>query len=267
MSAVTTTTRSRSTASEGTSAVQSVDRAITILEILASRGETGVTDIADTIGVHKSTAFRLLSVLEQRGLAEQVTERGKYRLGFRMVVLAHAAARQMDLTELCRPLCQWLADQVGETVNVALLDDDAAVNVVQVRGPKAVSSHNWIGQRTPLHATSSGKVLLADLPLERREAIYRNGLAQLTAHTISDTDRLEAQLAEVRTLGYAYTIEELEDGLSAVAAPVRSGEGRVAAAISVSAPSYRLGPEHIPEVAALVRTAADRASVELGALA
>jgi len=247
-------------------AVQSVDRAIAILELLAARGETGVTEIAAELGVHKSTAFRLLSVLERRGLAEQVTERGKYRLGFRMVVLAHAAARQLDITQLARPVCEWLAEQVGETVNLAVLDEDAAVNVVQVRGTRAVSSYNWIGQRTPLHATSSGKVLLASLPEERRRAIYLAGLSALTPKTICDETALEAELQRVRTDGYAYTIEELEEGLNALAAPVRSDTGEVIAAISVSAPSYRMSLDAIRRIAELVVKAADEVSAEIGGL-
>jgi len=246
--------------------VQSVDRAVAILELLAANGEMGVTEIAAALGVHKSTAFRLLSVLERRGLSEQVSERGKYRLGFRMVVLAHAAARQLDITQLARPVCEWLAEQVGETVNLAVLDGDAAVNVVQVRGTKAVSSHNWIGQRTPLHATSSGKVLLASLEEERRRALYKTGLPALTPRTVCDEATLQAELERVRAEGYAYTIEELEEGLNALAAPVRSDDGAVVAAISVSAPSYRMGLDAIHRLAELVVKAADEVGAQLGGL-
>lgn len=253
-------------AKDGDAPVQSVDRAIAILELLAARGETGVTEIAAALGVHKSTAFRLLSVLERRGLTEQVSERGKYRLGFRMVVLAHAAARQLDITQLARPVCEWLAEQVGETVNLAVLDDDAAVNVVQVRGTKAVSSYNWIGQRTPLHATSSGKVLLASLGKDRRQALYEAGLPAFTPKTICDGAALEAELERVRAKGYAYTIEELEEGLNALAAPVRSDDGAVVASISVSAPSYRMGLDAIHRLAELVVKAADEVSAALGGL-
>ena len=143
------------------SSVQSVDRAIAILEILAREGATRVTDLANALDVHKSTAFRLLTALEQGGLVEQSGDRGRYRLGFGVVRLAGAATAQLDLAKESRRVCQRLAEQVGETVNVAVPQDGYAVNISQARGPSAISGHNWVGQRTPSHATSSGKVLLA----------------------------------------------------------------------------------------------------------
>jgi DNA-binding MarR family transcriptional regulator len=114
--------------------VQSVDRALAILEILAGRGEVGVTEIAAELGVHKSTAFRLIAVLESRDLVEQLADRGKYRLGFGVVRLAGATVAQLDLAKESRRTCEELAADLGETVNVAILDADRAVNVSQVRG-------------------------------------------------------------------------------------------------------------------------------------
>src|SRR5919107_274434 len=145
-------------------AVQSVDRALSVLEILATHGEAGVTEVAAELGVHKSTAFRLVAVLESRGFVEQLADRGKYRLGFGIVRLAGAAAVQLDITQGGPPICEALAADLEETVNIAILDSDRAVNISQVRGPAALSTHNWVGQGTPLHATSSGKVLLAHAP-------------------------------------------------------------------------------------------------------
>ncbi len=143
--------------------IRSVDRAIDVLEYLAERDDGAVTDLAAALGVHKSTAFRLLAVLEARGLVEQVSERGRYRLGFGLVRLAGVTAARLDLVEQSRPITRRLALEIGETVNVARLEAEAVVNVDQVRGSAAVTTHNWVGQRTPLHATSSGKVLLAYL--------------------------------------------------------------------------------------------------------
>ena len=134
-----------------------------MLEVLAARGEAGVTEVAREIAVHKSTAFRLLGALEGRGLVEQTGHRGKYRLGFGLIPLAGAVTDRLDVVQQCRAECTRLADELGETVNVAVLRDHFAVNVDQARGPSAVATHNWIGQLTPLHCTSSGKVLLAHL--------------------------------------------------------------------------------------------------------
>jgi DNA-binding IclR family transcriptional regulator len=107
------------------SAVQSVDRAVSVLEILARLGEAGVTEIAEELDVHKSTAFRLLGVLENRGLVTQAKDRGKYYRGAALLRLAGAAAVRLDISQEGVPVCRELADELGETVNIAVLDDDA----------------------------------------------------------------------------------------------------------------------------------------------
>ena len=244
--------------------VQSVDRALTVLEILGSRGEAGVTEIAAELGVHKSTAFRLVAVLESRGFVEQLVDRGKYRLGFGIVRLAGATAAQMDLSREGRRTCEELAVDLGETVNIAILDGDRVVNISQARGAGAITSYNWVGQGTPLHATSSGKVLLAFAPEEVHKALLGGRLERFTDSTVTDRDALERELREIERRGWGATAEEFELGLNAVAAPVRDAEGRVVAAVSVSGPSFRLSAESFDRVAARVIAAADGLSRRLG---
>lgn len=246
------------------SQVQSVDRALTILEILARHGDLGVTEIAADLGVHKSTAFRLVSALEQHRLVEQLSERGKYRLGFGIVRLAGAATARMNLAEESRPFCRQLAAEFNETVNIAVLDSDAAMNIAQEQGSATVTAQNWIGKRTPLHATSSGKVLLAWASREQLGGILDRGLGKFTPHTITSHAALRAELDRVRGQGWACTEEELEIGLNAVAAPIRGPEGTVLAAISISGPSYRLTADSFPGVAARLRSSASEISAQLG---
>lgn len=244
--------------SEPRSPVQSVDRALEILDYLARHGEAGVTDLAAHLGVHKSTAFRLLAALEARGLVEQPGVR--YRLGVGLMRLAAAVPEQRDLTGACRRACEELADECGETVNVAVAHGGAAVNIDQVHGGgSALVSHNWIGERTPLHATSSGKVLLA-----YGVAALPERLDELTPATVTDPAALAGQLAEVRRTGVAVARDELEPGLTATAAPVRGHDGRVVAAISVSGPSFRLDGAKLVAAGKAVVRAADEASRRLG---
>lgn len=231
------------------SAVQSVDRAVSVLEILARHGEAGVTEIADELDVHKSTAFRLLGVLENRGLVAQAKDRGKYYLGAGVLRLAGAAAVRLDISQEGVPVCRELADELGETVNIAVLDDDAAVNIMQARGTASVTAQNWLGRRTPLHATSSGKVLLAHMPPTLREGLLARALPRFTERTITGASVLRGELEAVVEQGYGLTIEELELGLAAVATPIRAHDGKVIAAISVSGPVYRLNGDRLPEVA------------------
>lgn len=229
--------------------VQSVDRAVSVLEILARRGEAGVSEVAAEIDVHKSTAFRLLGALEARGLVEQATERGKYRLGFGIVRLAGAVTGRIDITQVGRPVCERLAEELGETVNIAILEEQYAINLCQVRGPAAVTAHNWVGQLTPLHATSSGKVLLAHLPAKRRvQLLAEAGLKKYTPSTLTARTKLEKNLVEALDRGYAMTLEEYELGLHAMAAPIRDRDGVVIAAISASGPSYRFTEERMREL-------------------
>src|SRR5918911_5213464 len=177
--------------------VQSVDRALSVLEILAAQGEAGVTEVAAELGVHKSTAFRLVAALESRGFVEQLADRGKYRLGFGIVRLAGAAAAQLDIAREGRPVCEALAADLEETVNIAILDTDRAVNISQVRGPAALSTHNWVGQGTPLHATSSGKVLLAYAPDSIRKDVLSRELPRFAPGTITDPEVLREQLDRI----------------------------------------------------------------------
>ncbi|MGC9441319.1 IclR family transcriptional regulator [Streptomyces sp. WG5] len=244
--------------------MQSVDRAVSVLEILARHGEAGVTEIADELDVHKSTAFRLLGVLENRGLVAQEKERGKYYLGAGVLRLAGAAAVRLDISQEGVPVCRELADELGETSNIAVLDDDAAVNVMQARGTASVTAQNWLGRRTPLHATASGKVLLAHLPPTLREGLLARPLHRFTEHTVTGAAVLRGELEAVAGQGYAITQEELEIGLAAVAAPVRSHDGKVIASISVSGPVYRLTPDRLPGLAKRVLAAGVELSRRMG---
>jgi DNA-binding IclR family transcriptional regulator len=251
----------------GEGGVQSVDRAVSALEILAQRGEAGVSEVATDIGVHKSTAFRLLAALEERELVEQTQERGKYRLGFGILRLASAVPGRLDVTRQGRPVCEQLAVRLGETVNIAVRRSHFVVNVDQVRGPTAVGAHNWVGELTPLHATSSGKVLLAYMsPEDRREMLKTAGLARLTGHTITSYAELEKQIEAVPRDGYACSIEELEEGLNAVAAPIYNHTGEVIAALSVSGPVYRFTRARLEAVIPDVVATAGAISQRMGHL-
>jgi DNA-binding IclR family transcriptional regulator len=248
--------------------VQSVDRAVAVLEVLARRGEAGVSEVAAEIAVHKSTAFRLLVALEARALVEQAGNRGKYRLGVGLLRLAGAVSDQLDVVRQGRDVCTRLATELGETVNVAVLQEHFAVNVDQARGASTVVTHNWIGRLTPVHCTSSGKVLIAHLDRDQRaELLAASGMPELTRHTVTTPDRLDEQLAGVREAGYAVSVEEYEVGLNAVAAPVRDRSGAVIAAISVSGPSYRLDEARIRQLVAPLLAGTAEISRRMGYLA
>jgi DNA-binding IclR family transcriptional regulator len=227
--------------------VQSVDRALQILEILARDGHAGVSDIADEMGVHKSTVSRLLGSLVSREIVRQNNDRGKYQLGFGILRLASSIPGRLSLVHEARPILESLADQYKETVNLAVLRSNYAVNVDQAMGPSTLATSDWVGSLTPLHATSSGKVLLAALPVEERSRILQEvGLPARTPRTITDRDTLENQLLDVSHNGYAVVHEEFEIGLTAVAVPVYNHFGTVIGSVSISGPAFRFDPENTP---------------------
>jgi DNA-binding IclR family transcriptional regulator len=241
-----------------------VDRAVTILEILARDGEAGVTEVARELEVHKSTVSRLLAALGRRELVAQDAARGKFRLGIGIVRLAGAVGRTLDPVQESRPVCRALATEVGETVNLVILSGRDALYLDQVAGPAALSPHNWAGKRIPLHATSDGKVLLAYLPEDKLAGCLTPPLRRFTDRTITTLDEFPGVLAEVRQRGFATAVDELETGLTAVAAPVRNAEGDVVASISASGPTFRIPAGRIGPVAESVRRAAAEVSRRLG---
>jgi len=244
--------------------VQSVDRALTILTLLAKRGELGVTEIAKGLGVHKSTAFRLVATLERHDIVSQTEDRGKYRLGVGVLRLAGATRVRLDLVQESRPVTLELAARVGETVNVVVLSGQEALYLDQVAGPSALQMHMWAGQRVPLHATSNGKVLLAFATPGTPARLLHDPLARFTDRTVGTVAELEAELEVVRAQGYAVAVDELEQGLTAVSAPVFGIDGHVVASVSASGPSFRIPAGRLAEVADAVQAAADGISRRLG---
>ena len=243
--------------------VQSVERAVTILEILARSGEAGVTEMAGEIGVHKSTAFRLVSTLEKSGLVEQSEDRGKYRLGVGLLRLAGATTARLDVVQEARPICRKLSADTGETVNIAVLSDRSAFYLDQFSGSSALQPHNWVGQHIPLHATSNGKVLLCELPDDELARIVTS-MPSYTENTITTKKRLRRELEEVRVQGYAIATDELEIGLAAMAAPIRNAHGDVIASLSISGPTFRLGDARLRELQPMLTGAATEVSHRLG---
>jgi DNA-binding IclR family transcriptional regulator len=253
----------------GGGAVQSVDRALRILELLASQGVLGVTEIAGLLSVHKSTASRLLATLEAHGLAEQVPDRGRYRLGVGVLRLAGATRARLDLVQESRPVTHLLAAELGETVNVVILVGRETLYLDQVSGTSALQIHNWVGARNPVHATANGRVLLAGLEPGERDALLADllgpagELPRLTDRTMTAPDTLASALAEVTDRGYAIARDELEIGLTAVAAPIRGVDGGVIASISASGPTFRLA-DRLDSVARAVVAAAAEVSRRMG---
>jgi len=248
---------------EGTG-LQSVARGVRALELIAEHGELGVTELGRRLGVHKATASRLVATLAESGLVERDPASEKYRLGFGLIRLAGAAMAGLDLVRTAHPIEEDLAERTRETVNLGVLSGGAVVYVDQVSGTRSIVGVSWVGRRSPLHCTSNGKVLLAAMPDADRERLLSAPLERATRRTIVDVGALLGELREIRRRGYAQTVEELEEGLNAVAAPVRQADGQVIAALSVSGPAFRMRPVDLPRMARLTVDSANAVSRRLG---
>jgi DNA-binding IclR family transcriptional regulator len=244
--------------------VQSVDRAVSVMEFLSRRGWSGVTEVAKELDIHKSTAYRLLTTLRDRRLVEQDTATEKYRLGFGLVLLARTVRADLDILRCARPVCERLSERTRETVTIAVLEGDDAVVIHQSISRASALGVDWTGRHTPLHATAAGKIFLAYMPEDQIQRILEGPLERFTENTIVDPASLTGHARKILDAGYGYTVEELEVGLNAVGAPIRGADGSVVGAVSVSGPAFRLPPDALPEIGELSKLSAAEISRCLG---
>ena len=246
---------------ERNNVVQTVDRALQMLAAFTADGQQlRVTDFTALLGVHKSTASRLAATLEAHGFLERVPSGEAFRLGPEVTRLGLLALCGRNLVSDARPAMEALASDTGETVTLSVLAGTEVAIIAQVNGRYFIGATEWVGKRTPLHASSDGKVLLAFGSPDLGDA----PLQPLTEHTITRASELQRQVERVRRDHWAAAIGEFEVGMNGVASPVFDGAGHCVAALCVSGPSYRLPPQRLPELARLCRQASDEISARLG---
>src|SRR4051794_13848783 len=239
---------------------QAIDRAAQLLVlVLTAERPSGLGELAQAAELPKSTASRLLEALERQGLVTQHGARGRFSVGPVLLRFGQRGLLDRHLAELAQPHLHALAEASGETVNLAVPGALGVEHLAEVSSRHFLGTGRWVGRRVPYHCTAVGKVLLAfgaaalpDAPLE-----------PLTEQTIVDSERLAAELAAVRRVGTAAAVDELEVGLTAVAAPVRGEGGEVVAALTISGPTLRLGPERLAVLGPELMREADALSERL----
>ncbi len=220
------------------SAVQSVERAFAVIGCLAG-GPAGVSEIAERVDLPKSTVSRLLVTLVELGVVEQSGPGGGYRLGQYLHSLAGSAQPTRRLIDVARPHLVELSHGTGEAAGLSVLEHGQALYLDQVSAPSEIQVRDWTGERLAAHLVSSGLVLLAESDTEVIERYLEGPLERQTARTMTEPGALRVRLGGIRSSGIAWVVEELIDGLSSVAAPIRDGQGRAIAAVHVHGPSYR----------------------------
>jgi DNA-binding IclR family transcriptional regulator len=246
--------------------VQVLDRALAALGTLSnSSSDCSLAELCPALGLHKSTAHRLMMVLEQHRLVVKNPETGRYRLGLRLYELGSRAIDGLDLRGKARPYLDRLQERFGETVFFCILDEGQVFYVEKVESQRSVRTACTVGSRAPAYCTAVGKAMLSELPEAEISAIVRkSGLKAITAKTITTMALLKSELKTVRARGYAIDDEEKEDGLRCVGAVVRAHSRKLSAAMSISGPAFRMTKERIPEVGEALMQAASDLSAELG---
>lgn len=244
------------------SRVQSVDRAMRLLEVVAAtapRGET-VTALAARCDINRATAWRLLGTLEAHSLVERDPTTNRYRIGLAVIRMS-ASAGYDGLVRRTRHILERVSEQTGETADLAVAGQHGVTYVGEV-APPSVMAINWVAREVPLHATSTGKAFLAWLPPEEARGLLDVPLPRFTDTTVTDADQLMNELAAIRERGYAECAGELEPALYGVSAPILNVDGRPLGVFSIWGPAARvpvsrfgsLGPLAV-EAAAEVRAA------------
>ena len=246
--------------------VQVMDRTFRILDVLAEQNqEMGATELSERLRLHKSTAHRLLMVLERNRFIEKNPETAKYRLGWRLFELGTLAVSRLNLHNLAKPCLERLVEMTGETAHVGVLRGGELISIINVEGSRNVRTPTTVGQRSPVYCTSQGKAIVSHLPAPLAAQILRSvRLTPFTQNTITRISHLKAEFAKVRARGYAIDDEECEEGLRCVGAPVFNHSGDVFAAISIAGPAYRVGGQRLKHMIAAVVSAASDLSVTLG---
>ncbi len=245
------------------SRVQSIERAFAVLSTLAD-GPLGVTEVALRARLPKSTAARMLASLVREGAVEQGGGGTTYHLGPRLQTLASGVRSTRSLVAIAHPHLVELAADTGEAAGLSVPDGRTVHYIDQVDSPNPVMVRDWTGTRSPMHAVSSGLVVLASLTPAALEGYLSGPLERLTERTVTIPSQLRDRLWNVRRDGYAWVRGEFAVGISSVAAPVADASGEVVAAVHVHGPSYRFPPEgRADEIGQLVEAIASRIGARL----
>jgi len=245
--------------------VRAVERALQIMGCFDDEHpERGISEIAQAVGLHKATAYRIVTTLVNYGYLEWIADGQKYRLGLELTNLGFKVIRRMDLRREALPYMKELVQEWDETCDLSIYDQGKIFYIEVLRGNHALTISAAVGQRLPAHCTASGKVFLAYLLPEELDAALNQSLDAYTNNTITSPDELRKKLENIRNQGFAVDYEEYEVGVCALSAPIFNRRGDVIAAIGGPSPISRMTPARITELAKAFQSAAQAISHRMG---
>jgi IclR family transcriptional regulator, KDG regulon repressor len=248
--------------------VETVNRTLDILEVfLKQPGEIGIAELSDLTGINISTVHRIAADLVARGYLKQKEKRGKYSIGVKPLEYFEVVQNTLKIGDISLPFLKKLSQLTGEYAEVAIFDSYSAVTVAQVEVDRNLRISNIIGERLPLNATSLGKIFLAYLGEEKRQAYFKNmKVRKFTDNTLTEISQVRDESQLIRKQGYAIDNQELDIGVWSIAAPVFDSGGQISAAIAIAAPSARITPEKQINCIGWIKSFALEISGEMGYL-
>lgn len=245
--------------------VQSLARALDIIEKLVELEDgLGVTELSNSLGLHKSTVYRLLATLNYRGYVKK-DRNDKYKVGMKLLEIGSNVLENIDLRKEVKPYIRDIQRESGETVHLGILDDLEVIYIDKEETAATIRMHSRVGRRVPAHCTSLGKVLLAySSPDILQRLLREEGLPEYTENTITDEKRFKKHLEDIKEKGYAGDNEEMEYGIRCIAGPIFDYQKEIVAAFSISGPATRITEERVSELAQLVKKYTGEISSSLG---
>jgi len=244
--------------------IKSLDRAMEVFEFLSENQGLSLTELAAETGQSPATVYRVLVTLEGRGLVEFDPGAQSWYVGAQAFVIGARFLRRTQLVDRARPILRRLMEATGETANLGIVQNRSVLFVSQVETHASIRAFFPPGTLSPLHASGIGKALLAEMAIERLDAILDGALEAFTAKTLSAPDELRADLGRIRERGYSFDDEEKNPGMRCIAAPVFDIHGEAVAGISVSGPTARIGTGDVDRFAAPVMAAAAQLTMAIG---
>lgn len=248
--------------------IQVSERIFHTVECLAQSGPMGLQELSGELSLNKSTVHRILNSLICMDYVRQDSETLKYSLSFKFCKISNQILSQNNMIDLARPFLKELAGSSGETVHLVQIDGTQAVYIDKVESPcNVVRLVSMVGKSIPLYCSGVGKAMLADMPDEKIDSIWKKSeIQKITEHTITDFTEFQKEIRNIRREGCALDLEENEPGVRCIAVSIRGLQGRSSYALSISAPKDRMEKERITELKKLILETKRKLLQETGGL-
>lgn len=248
--------------------MKSLKKIVDILDYLSDvKREVGITELSLELNLPKSTVHRILKDLSKYSIIERENDTSRYKIGLRLLRYSNSLLRSIDLRQIAKPILKKVCNETKETTFLTVWRNEQGICIDSISSTRNANTHLFveISREMPIHCTASSKVLLANQPIEDiKRIINKDPLLKYTPNTITEPEKLMIDLLEIKDKGYAICNEELEEGIKAIAAPIKNIDGKAIASITVTGLAKRMSTGNIEILAKIVIDSAREISEKLG---